>query len=311
MARMFPPFLPHAIRDDPKSKAEVRVYDALCNQTSRKWTAYYHVSWLGSTRTDGLPRDGEADFILIHPRYGVIVLEVKGGGIRYEGPRLQWFSRDRHGDEHEIDPINQVVRSKKIFLRKILDQADWQNRWVVMAHALVFPDVLATSVALPPDLSSTIILDSSDLDDLERRLIEIALYFSGAKASDPYGDGPALVSLIERLLVPFVKFPTLGAEVDFTEKMLLKLTEEQYRLLDFLGSRRRAVIHGCAGSGKTIMAVEQGSSPRRAERLEDAPSVLRAPSGPGYRIPPRPGLPGSGADFPRVLPARNRSRPGE
>src|ERR1035438_4784556 len=98
MARMFPPSLPSANRDNAKSSAEVRVYDALRDQTSRKWTAYYHVSWLGSTRTDGPPKDGEADFILTHPRFGVIVLEVKGGGIRYEGPRLQWFSRDRYGN---------------------------------------------------------------------------------------------------------------------------------------------------------------------------------------------------------------------
>jgi hypothetical protein len=268
---MFPPSLPPAIRDEPKSRAEVHVYDALRDQTSRKWTAYYHVSWLGAMRTGGPPKDGEADFILTHPRFGVIVLEVKGGGIRYEGPRRQWFSRDRNGIEYEIDPINQVVRSKKVFLRKILDQTDWKSRWVQIAHAVVFPDVLATAVTLPTDLSPTIILDSSDLDRLERRLTEIALYFSKATPSDPYDDGPALVSVIERLLVPFVKFPTLGAEIEFTEKMLLKLTEEQYRLLDFLGGRRRAVIHGCAGSGKTIMAVEQA---RRFAELDGMKTIL-------------------------------------
>ncbi len=250
MARMFPPSLPLDVREDPKFRAEVLVYDALRDNSSRKWTAYYHVGWLGSTNPNGPPMDGEADFILSHPRYGVVVLEIKGGAIRYDGPARQWFSRDNRGSDHEIDPISQVVRSKKVFLKKILDQYDWNNRWVRMGHAVVFPDVLATAVTFPVDVAPAIVLGSSDLIELDRRLTEIALFFSGLKAAGPYDDGPTLVALIERLLVPFIIFPTFGAEVEFTEKMLLKLSEEQYRLLDFLGGRRRAMIHGCAGRGR-------------------------------------------------------------
>ena len=35
------------------------------------------------------------------------------------------------------------------------------------------------------------------------------------------------------------------------------MTAAQFSLLDFLGNRRRVVIYGCAGSGKTTMAMEQ------------------------------------------------------
>jgi superfamily I DNA/RNA helicase len=38
---------------------------------------------------------------------------------------------------------------------------------------------------------------------------------------------------------------------------LLRLTEQQYALLDFLGGHRRAAIDGAAGSGKTLLALEQ------------------------------------------------------
>ena len=271
MARMFPPSLPLSVRENPSLSAEVRVYDSLREYTSQKWTAYYSVRWLGSTSPGGPTRDGEADFILTHPKFGVIVLEVKGGAIRYEGHLMQWFSRDRRGATYDINPIFQVVRSKKVFVGKIQDQPGWQDRWVRIGHAVVFPDVLRSGLTLPPDVNSTIVIDSSDLVALERRLADISLSHSSADPHKPYEHGPALVALVERLLVPFVRFPTLGAEVEFTEKMILKLTEEQYRLLDFLGGRRRAVIHGCAGSGKTVMAVEQA---RRLTELDGMKTVL-------------------------------------
>ena len=51
--------------------------------------------------------DGEADFVMIHPDHGVLVVEVKGGRIRTsEG---EWYSVDRHGAEHEIkNPFEQA-----------------------------------------------------------------------------------------------------------------------------------------------------------------------------------------------------------
>ena len=49
----------------------------------------------------------------------------------------------------------------------------------------------------------------------------------------------------------------LAAEFVDEEREIVRLTTQQFNLLDFLGSRRRVVIYGCAGSGKTTMAMEQ------------------------------------------------------
>jgi superfamily I DNA/RNA helicase len=47
--------------------------------------------------------------------------------------------------------------------------------------------------------------------------------------------------------------------VQITEEAeeLVRLTEEQFWVLDFLGRHRRAAICGCAGSGKTLLAAEK------------------------------------------------------
>lgn len=66
------------------SKAESKLYGAL-QGLSDEWTVIHSVAW--QSNRNGEPSDGEADFVLIHPLHGLIVIEVKGGGIRIEGGR--------------------------------------------------------------------------------------------------------------------------------------------------------------------------------------------------------------------------------
>lgn len=56
----------------------------------------------------------------------------------------------------------------------------------------------------------------------------------------------------------------IGTELDREETIIRTLTEQQFIVLDILDSHRRALISGCAGSGKTMLALE------KARRLADA-----------------------------------------
>ena len=47
--------------------------------------------------------EGEADFTVFHPKRGILVIEVKSGGIRCDG-RGNWFQTNtRTGEEHEME----------------------------------------------------------------------------------------------------------------------------------------------------------------------------------------------------------------
>jgi superfamily I DNA/RNA helicase len=50
---------------------------------------------------------------------------------------------------------------------------------------------------------------------------------------------------------------TMGTEIMAEERALDELTQQQYKLLAYLRNHPRAAIQGCAGSGKTMIAVEQ------------------------------------------------------
>ena len=113
-----PEELTNAVRNDPGRRAEVKLYDALKAQLPAGWVVFYGVAWLTPTAR-GAPRDGETDFILAHPAKGVLLIEVKGGGIRFDERRRQWMSRDRFGDEHDIDPFERVKKNKYALLDKL------------------------------------------------------------------------------------------------------------------------------------------------------------------------------------------------
>ena len=82
-ARMWPAVLPRQVRESSLRAAEVRVYDLLAEKLGSGWTVFYSRPWLGLTPS-GEEKDGECDFVVMHPAHGYIAIEVKGGGISHD-----------------------------------------------------------------------------------------------------------------------------------------------------------------------------------------------------------------------------------
>jgi len=98
MAKLYPERLPESILSDPKRSAEKKVFDALLGLGS-SFVIFYSVAW--QARKDGCTRDGEADFVIAHPDLGVLVIEVKGGGVAYDAVTGQWTTTDRYGESFD------------------------------------------------------------------------------------------------------------------------------------------------------------------------------------------------------------------
>ena len=62
-----------------------------------EYRIYHRKSWYA---LDGGAREGEADFLLLHPDLGMLVLEVKGGRIAFDGRTGEWMSTSRDGAVH-------------------------------------------------------------------------------------------------------------------------------------------------------------------------------------------------------------------
>ncbi len=252
MARMIPAQLPDG--GAGVSAAERILFKEFARQLGPDWTVLHSVHWLA--RAGGRSRDGEADFLLAHPRHGVLVLEAKGGTITRDGATLAWSSRDWGGVAHAIkDPFEQAERSMYALRAKLQDAPETADFPWHLARAVAFPDVLVGAVDLGPNAPRALIIDSGDLATLARALGRAFDTAPGGGAG-PGADG---IAALVRLLKPPVALarPGLLGEMRRNEAAFLQLTEQQYGLLDFLGGHRRVAIDGAAGSGKTLLALEQ------------------------------------------------------
>jgi hypothetical protein len=257
MARIYPERPPQYILDDPKRSSELKVYLAL-KGLSDQYTVFYSFHWLGH-RNEAGAWEGEADFIIVNPAVGVIVLEVKGGGIQYLAEKGQWYSQDRNGEVFSIkDPVEQGRRNHYEIKKQIESLPHWPNRELKIWHAVCFPSIfLNQNQSLKADLPREMILDANDLENISESMRRVFNYCLG-NVSPSATPGPDGLRAIENFLATSFEIRSpLGIELEQEDEKLVELTEKQFWLLSFLGDRKRAAVAGCAGSGKTMLAIKK------------------------------------------------------
>ena len=179
MARMFP----SPMRPDTSSNAERKLYAACEDQLPSEFCVFHSVSWQVRDTRAGV-RDGEADFVIAHPDYGILILEAKGGRIRYDGRAAQWYS-----NQHPIkDPFQQGRDNKYSLLEKLKEIPYWRNRWVTVGYATALPDVIVEA-ALRLDAPRELVLDASDLADVSGWVKRALSFLRGRRPDDnPLGE---------------------------------------------------------------------------------------------------------------------------
>src|SRR5688572_2914853 len=106
MATIFPT----PISADTNSNAERKLYNLFRDKLDPEYTIIHSVKWITRDPKRYGPV-GEADFVIIHPQHGVLVIEVKGGGIHLDAGK--WYTINAAGDKISLDkdPIAQADRS--------------------------------------------------------------------------------------------------------------------------------------------------------------------------------------------------------
>lgn len=268
-ARMIPPMLPPEIRSDPKRSGEAAVYDLLAQDPILTGaTVFYSCEWVG---LDGeLLRDGEADFVIAHPQIGFLVLEVKGGRVQRRVADGKWTTKNRDDEVFEIEnPVRQAMKSKKIILNALKKRWPGNAPWLSARHGVILPhcsrpaNVAHMGAATPLEIFAF----REDLANLGARLLQMMVWKPDGERETLGGLGPAGIAMLEDFYGRDIDFtPRLSSVIEECEAAIEKLTETQYRYLDFLGTTKRALIQGGAGTGKTVLAAEKARRAARADR---------------------------------------------
>lgn len=259
MAKMFPMILKN-VQHIPLS--EQKIYNALRSFLSDDWTVYCNVRM--QKFLNNKVQHIESDFICSHREFGVILLEVKGGiNIRYVPEEAQWYSTNLKMDVHPIKNGYTQARANYFTLKNILFDKIY-NKYTVsnlessinLAYGVVFSDVgILSSGNLPIEADKEITLFDYHLNEnLEKHFKKILQYFNSEQRKLNY----VLYDELHTLLASTCELKkSLKSWINDEQNHIFELTDQQYQILNFLQMIPKASIYGCAGSGKTLLAIEK------------------------------------------------------
>lgn len=245
--------------EEISSKAEQKLYKALAEQLPKDCLIIHSLEFIKQTSKYKSHGDREADFVIFSPLYGVLVVEVKGGGIQYDKSIDQWYSIDRYNKQHEIkNPVRQA-KDAKYEIRNHLQQKLGKKN-ILLAHAVMFPDIEHAGPLASPDMVTEIIGTNANITKLNNWVIDVFEYWSGENSHhDKLGVNG--VSIAEQIYGKKVSIqPSLRSIIESEVQIQIELTNQQKNILRQLKRRKEAVIEGGAGTGKTVLALEQAIS---------------------------------------------------
>lgn len=211
---------------------------------------------------------GEADFTIFHPSYGFIVFEVKDGLISFSRER-GWIQTNRsNGTDKTIDPMDQAERSKYYFLDRIKARFGGQSPYT-FCSAVWFTagDRANIEGNLPLNYKEEIVLWSNDLQSVAAAEMAIRrIYrFYDVRKVEPSEEMTSKV--LDTLTPEFGVVQTMRSRTLAVKALFRRMTTEQMYLLDYLEEQEEAAIHGVAGTGKTVLAVQKAKSLAQTDRV--------------------------------------------
>lgn len=243
------------------SRAEARFYEACRDALPSDLVVVYSANWIYRD-VRGHINEGEADFTVLAPNGGILAVEVKGGGISFDAASGTWHSVNRHGQKNVIkDPFKQASKERHSLLNQISGHTSWRQ-WtgtrLTIGHSVMFPDIGDPTPLLGPDRQREVVGVNSDIQNIAQWYGRVMRFWR-----QPNDDalGAKGVRLVEDILCKSIDVqPVLRAAVDDTEQQRIRLTANQAKVFRVIGGRRRAVVSGGAGTGKTVLAVEKAKA---------------------------------------------------
>jgi hypothetical protein len=243
------PTTPHGTH----SRAEKRVFDMLrtvFRDSPEEYTAYHSMNL---TR-HAYKRFGEIDF-LICGRFGIYVLEVKGGRIACKNGIWSYINRYGESNQSVEGPFKQA-ESALHGLRSNLS-ANLPPSLLSLFHvgyAVIFPDCIWHTPGAEWDRH--ILADARDLNNIEGWLEKMFRYWREKDFSPRQPDAAAVETIKSYLRPEFETAVPLHVQTARVDEQIAVLTEDQMNMLDVVDANPRVLCSGGAGTGKTFLAME-------------------------------------------------------
>ena len=252
---MMPPYCP-----EEAPPGERALFDALARSPETDgWIVLHSLAIASHVRQV----EGEADFVVIVPDHGVLVVEVKSHPSVERLPDGRWkLGTQAPTSRGPFQQVNEAMHS----IRNYLMSRAVNLRSVPVTYAVWFTHVRArTMLPQSPEWHSWQLLDSEDLRTgavpaVLRTLAAGSGHLESRITGFTYGGvGPDQVasSRIATILRPKFEAAVVPGDIRRARQVQLAVfIDEQYDALDNMQHNRKVLFTGPAGSGKTWLAME-------------------------------------------------------
>lgn len=237
------------------ARSERDVYKSLQYGLNDNWHVIHSRRFVIPATQGQRAREGELDFLIVHPRKAIIALEIKGGREIGEDEH-GWYSipHDRDEKNRIKDPGRQVQDS----IRSLLAYVENQTRIPELARlpfcwGVVFPGMeIDRGREFGPELPTELILDRTNLRSPENMFLRMYEYW-GMQEYRPFSEDVCdeLINLImprfSLTRSPNPRLQPVGqlrAAIQTDEQRILRLTDEQTRIVDAMSEVSRLGVMG-------------------------------------------------------------------
>lgn len=249
--------IPETISNDAPP-GEIAVFEALkSNPGTDSWTVLHSVS---IARHRSQP-EGEADFIVVIPHIGILVVEVKSHrSVSYDSSGYWRLGGDAPTTRSPMEQASGNMHSVRAFLNGRTDLLQFVPVWrAVWFTAIERAELVAIADRIDIRRDDLLGLEDLDAKQLPKALMRVLKHFAtDHRAGLTYVDmfTPALATRVAEMLLPAVQVGD-GSRIrqaSERQRSIEEATEQQAMIIRMLEEVPRVIIDGGAGTGKTHVA---------------------------------------------------------
>ncbi|MEQ9546368.1 MAG: NERD domain-containing protein [Marinobacter sp.] len=246
--------MPKVVGSLPADLWENEVLKAFKAQLPEDWVVMPSVHW--TLAKNGYVRDGEADFVVLVPNSGLVVVEVKGSkGFRVEENGI-WSRKEKNGSWTELkeSPPEQATRNMHDLTKVLIERHQWLNFPGRYSYLVIYPQ--GEAAELPAMFDESTIATRRHMNQLASRLRN-SLEKRGGDGRGEQFFTQVVESVTDQLKNRQFRVykADSGEDVSDDSERIEQLTRQQFASLKGLFQLPNVAVVGPAGSGKTVLAI--------------------------------------------------------